>query len=188
MTKRNENNFLKFFKEIAIVVIGVLVAVSINNLKENIDNKKYIDKTLSTIQKEIIHSKKEVETVLAKHYRLADSIAAKLDNEERLSEIIFGMGGIQSPEIKNIGLRFFISNKAELVKYETISQLSDIEKAAELLEVKMKRFIDFTFMEMDNHDKKSKQKFLRHLKNVMDSEKRLLKLYSYFSQINKTNE
>ncbi len=91
------------------------------------------------------------------------------------------MGGIQGPEIKNIGLRFFITNKAELVEFETISHLSEIEKASELLEEKMKRFIDFTFVAIDKNDRQSKQKFLHHLKNVIDSERQLLRLYSGFS-------
>lgn len=181
METKKENHFLKFLKEIAIVVIGVLIAVSINKLKEDIDNQHYVNKMMNAVQKEINYSKKEVESVLSKHYILVDSISAKLVNEETLSEIIFGMGGIQSPEIKNIGLRFFITNKAELVEYETISQLSEIEKASELLEDKMKRFIDFTFTKIDNNDKQSKQRFLQHLKNVIDSERQLVKLYSGFS-------
>jgi uncharacterized protein YoxC len=106
MQPKSSNSFLKFLKEIAIVVIGVLIAVSINKLKEDYDNKNYVTKTLNTIQKEIDFSKKDVEEVLVRYELLADSLKANMNNEQTLSEIIFGLGGIQAPETKNIGLRF----------------------------------------------------------------------------------
>ncbi len=47
--KKSRQSLIYFLKEIAIVVIGVLIAVSINNLKENISNKNYLKKTMLAI-------------------------------------------------------------------------------------------------------------------------------------------
>jgi len=44
---------LDYFKEITIVVIGVLIAVSLDNYKERVDNEKYIEKTLMAIENDI---------------------------------------------------------------------------------------------------------------------------------------
>lgn len=54
-------------QEIAIVVIGVLIAVSIGNYKEKYDNEKYVEKTLRAIKKEVELSQIEVDTVLNRH-------------------------------------------------------------------------------------------------------------------------
>jgi len=181
MENKKPNHFLKFLKEIAIVVIGVLIAVSINKLKEDSDNRKYISKTLNAIQKEINYSKSEIEGVLSKHKLAAASLSAKLDNEETISEIIVGLGGMQQAETQNIGLRFFISNKADLVEYEVISKLSAIEDSSKLLDEKLKRMTDFIFEKLDSRDRINKEKFLIHLSNVIDSERQLVRLYSAFS-------
>jgi len=181
MANKKQNHFLKFLKEITIVVIGVLIAVSINKIKEDRDNQKYISKTLNAIQKEISYSKSEVESVLSKHYLAADSLTTKLDNEETISEIISGLSGVQHAETQNIGLRFFISNKADLVEYEVISKLSGIEGTSKVLDEKLKRMTDFVFENIERRDRINKEKFLLHLKNVIDSERQLLRLYSEFS-------
>lgn len=178
MQSKKKSRYLKFLKEIAIIVIGVLIAVSINKIKENADDKKYIKKTLTAIQKENDHSRKETENVLKSHYLLADTLKTKLENEETLSEIIFALGGIKSPETKNIGLRFFISNKADLLDYDVISHLSEIETSSKLLETKMERLVDHMFSNIEESDQKSKQILLHNLNNVINTEKKLLHLYS----------
>ena len=178
MQNKKTNRYLGFLKEIAIIVIGVLIAVSINKIKENADDNKYISKTLAAIQKENDQSKKEIETVLKSHYTIADSLESKLNTEETLSEIIFTLGGIKSAETKDIGLRFFISNKADLLEYDVISHLSDIETSRNLLTEKMKRLVDHMFSNIEESDIKSKRTLLHNLNNVINSENELLRLYS----------
>lgn len=185
MKTMQQNRFLGFLKEIAIVVIGVLIAVSINNLNEDIGNKKYIKKTLEAIEKEIVQNKGEIEKVVERHQIIADSLLLQLDSKESLSKIIFGLGGIQSAETKNIGLRFFISNKADLVDYEVISNLSDIETMSNLLDEKMKRLIDYMFDKIEKRDRIAKEKFYYHLNNVINSERGLLTAYSNYAEKSK---
>lgn len=183
---RNNSKISNFFKEIAIVVIGVLIAVSINNFKENYENEKYIKKTLTAIQNEINQSEAAVKSVLKRHIERIDSVQVGLYNEqESLGDLVLRLGGIQSPEIKNIGLRFFISSKAELVDYQIIAQLSDIENSTELLDVKMKRLIDFMYDNITEKDKRTKTKFNYYLENVVNSESKLLELYAKFKTENK---
>ncbi|MEO1218687.1 MAG: DUF948 domain-containing protein [Bacteroidota bacterium] len=181
MENKKRNPFLRFLKEIAIVVIGVLIAASLNKFKEDIGNRRYINKTLDVIQKEIDYSQSDLNEVLDKHIVVIDSLNSKLDSGESISEILIEIGGIQKAEIKNIGLRFFISNKAELTDYELISKLSGIEGTSQILEEKMTRMMNFLFEHIEKRDRENKKKFLLHLSNVIDSEMKLLKLYSEFS-------
>ena len=90
------------------------------------------------------------------------------------------LGGVQAPGIKNISLRFFIANKAELVPFEMISQLLEIEMHNDALDEKMKRLIDFTYENVNAVDEESKITFAYLLANVIDSEKSLSESYSIF--------
>lgn len=177
--KLNIKSFIGFFKEIIIVVLGVLIAVGINNYKENCEEEKFVSKTLSAIENEIEQSELEVEKTSKKHLQIVDSIHAAIHNDnESLGQLMNRIGGIQSPDVKNIGLRFFISNKAELVEYDIISRLNDIENYTNSLHTKMNRMLDFLYENIEKKDAVIKEKFIYHLANVINSEQELLKLYN----------
>jgi hypothetical protein len=65
---KNRNRVAYFLQEIAIVVIGVVIAVSIGNYKERKDNERYIEKTLLAVEKEVKLSQGEVDTVYRPYY------------------------------------------------------------------------------------------------------------------------
>lgn len=76
-------HLVSFFREIAIVVIGVLIAVSVGNYKERKDNEKYIKQTLLAIENEIRLSNNEVDTVLKKHLKLFEILEEQIDKGEQ---------------------------------------------------------------------------------------------------------
>jgi len=179
--KIEHKHILSFFKEIIVVVSGVLIAVSISNYKQKVDNEDFMNKTLAAVHNEISESKVDVERVMQKHLNLIDSIRTSLENEdESINQMLIRVGGIQFVEPANIGLRFFVSNKAELVDYEVISQLSQIETTTRVLDKKMDRLLDYSYGVLEKRDRTSKLKLLAHLGNVIDSENSLLILFDSF--------
>lgn len=177
---------LAFIKEITIVVLGVLIAVSIGNYKENLDNKKYLKKTLSAIENEIRFSQSEVDSVLERHLKLYEKLENEFkENEQTIGEFILSSGGFQAASIKNISLRFFISNKAELLEFELISQLLDIELKTSILSYKIERFADFAYDNVSERDEKVMIKFSYLLADIIDGEQTLLESYSNFLNENK---
>ena len=115
------NQILDYFKEITIVVIGVLIAVSVGNYKERLDNGKYLRKTLTAIEKEVTTSQSDIDTVLSRHIGLYKKLENEFgQNEQTLGAFISSSGGFQVAPIKNISLRFFISNKATVARMRTI--------------------------------------------------------------------
>ncbi len=128
-----------------------------------------------------------MQEVLDRHYTISDSIQTSLDDDsESIAEMIQRLGGIQLTAAKNIGLRFFVANKAELIEYDIISQLSDIESTTDILEKKMDNLLDFSYSILDKTDQVNKTKLLIHLSNVIDSEQNLLELYATFLDKNVT--
>lgn len=176
-----------FIREIIIVVIGVLIAVSLNNLKESINNRSYIKKTLVAIEREIKLNQSEIDTVLLRHYAIIDSLEINEPEDDRsLGEMIADYGGIQTPAIRNIGLRFFISNKAELLDFEVISGLLELEMSYDLLSEKMDRLVDFAYKNFNNVDEDVKITFGYMLLDVIDSEHTILETSKLFLDSNKT--
>ena len=177
---------LDYFKEITIVVIGVLIAVSVGNYKEKVDNDKYIEKTLLAIENDIVLSQSDLDTVLNRHLELFEILREKLEGSEpidpelTLGEMITSFGGFQVAVSKSISLRFFINNKAELLDYETISKLLDIETQSDLLQLKTGRLSDFVYENIDKGGEEVMIKLAYFLNDILDSENTLLESYSAF--------
>ncbi len=177
--KKIKEHAIYFLKEVLVVVIGVLIAVTINNYKENSENRSFILKTQKTIKNEVFQNKSQVDEVLERHKEILNSLKSALDNKnETLGDFIERIGGLQAPSIKNIGLRFFISQKADLVDYDFISQLMDIEAFTGILNRKLEKCVDYLYDNIESNERTSKLKFMYYLANVMDSERGLLNLYS----------
>lgn len=180
-----KNKVLDFFKEVTIVVIGVVIAVSIGDYKEKLQNEAYLKKTLLAIENEILSSQSEIDTVLQRHISLYQKLESDFDeNELTIGEFVSGAGGFQVASIKNISLRFFISNKAELLKFELIEQLLDIELKTTMLSDKIERFSDFAYEHVSDKDEKVMIKFGYLLMDVIDGEQTLLESYAEFLEEN----
>lgn len=171
--------------EVSIVVIGVLIAVSIGNYKESEDNAQYLEKTLIAIENEIEISQIELDTVLKRHIRLYEILESEIgENDRSLGELVSGSGGFQVASIKNVSLRFFVSNKAELLEFELISQLLEIESMTGMLSDKIKLMSDFAYDHVNEGNDEVKIKFAYLLANIIDGEQTLLKSYSSFLENN----
>jgi hypothetical protein len=184
---KKTKRILYFLQEISIVVIGVVIAVSIGNYKENKENERYIEKTLLAIENEIKSSQTEIDNVLNRHIKLYEILENRIgENEQTLGELISSSGGFQVASIKNVSLRFFISNKAELLEFQLISQLLDIELKSEMLSDKIKLLSDFAYDNVNDGNDEVKIKFAYLLANVIDGEQTLLESYSSFVEENKS--
>ncbi|MBK8045274.1 MAG: hypothetical protein IPK21_23060 [Haliscomenobacter sp.] len=176
-----KQDVVSFFREIVIVIIGILIALSIDNWNENRNNEKYIDKALFAIEEEIKLNKTDMHRIVQRHKETIDSVAMHLNNDKiSLRQIIENSRGFQIAELKNIGLRFFISNKAELIDYEIISSLSEIEFLSEAVKMKTERLLNYLYDNMENTNESAKNKFVIYLADVVESENGLLDLYDDF--------
>jgi hypothetical protein len=136
---------------------------------------------LSAIENEIKMSQTDLDTTLNRHLRLLEYLENNIDNnEETIAEMVASKGGFQVPNIKNISLRFFISNKADLVDFTLISQLQDIEIFSNSLSDKIKMLADFAYENINENSYEVKMKFYYLLANVIDGETTLSEAYSAF--------
>lgn len=181
---KSQSRFAYFLQEVLIVVIGVLIAVSINNFREARADAKYLAKTLEAIDTEVKVSKEEIDTVMARHIKLLATWDEVIANDElSLEDVISERGGIQGATVQNISLRFFVSNKAELLDFETIAMLLSIENQSNVLYQKLSRLTDFLYTYVSSNSLEAKQEFAIFLENVIDSEYNLSESYAEYLKI-----
>jgi hypothetical protein len=181
------SRIVHILQEIVIVAIGILIAVSIGNYRENKANEKYLEKTLLAIENEIELSQIEIDTVLNRHLKLYELLENEIgDIDQTLGDLVSSSGGFQVASIKNVSLRFFISNKAELLDFQLISQLLEIELATDMLSQKITRLADFVYNNVNEKNDDVKLKFSYLLADVIDGEQTLLESYSSFIEDNKS--
>lgn len=178
---KSNNRLVYLLQEIGIVVVGVLIAVSINNYKEKSDNEAYIEKTLLAIDNEINSNKTALDSVLNRHIEIYDFFERdSMDKEQPLGEILYSLGGFQIATVKNISLRFFVANKAELLDFELISYLLEIEQITNILSAKIDRLANFAYEHVNDSGEDARVRFTYLLMDIIDSERNLQRAYTDF--------
>ncbi|WP_282775962.1 hypothetical protein [Phaeodactylibacter xiamenensis] len=182
---KSNNRLVYLLQEIGIVVIGVLIAVSINNYKEKRGNEAYLEKTLLAIENEINSNKTTLDSVLNRHIEIYDFFERdSMDKKHSLGEILYSLGGFQVATVKNISLRFFVANKAELLDFELIAYLLEIEQTTDILSAKIDRLADFAYEHVNDSGAETRTRFTYLLMDIIDSESNLLKAYADFMEEN----
>jgi hypothetical protein len=132
-----QNKTSKYFKyaigEIVLVVIGILIALSINNWNENMKEKKQIRNIYARIVQDFNHSAKEIENDVANMeilYALMDDIINEDVNRDSLltnlnyfNKYFFSTTGFPDIKIIDTGVRL-LESKIE-IDYELNNDLTE---------------------------------------------------------------
>lgn len=162
------------------VVLGVLVALFINNGKEHFDNQRFVNKVFKSIHQEMIANQKEFDDVMERQYALIDTFKVYQDSSISILDLLGKTNGLQVPTVKNISWRSFLNSKIELINFDCLSTLTDIDESKKILQLKVERLMDHLLGEVEATDSASKRKLVIHTVNVIDSEKELARLYKKY--------
>ena len=173
-----KNKTGKYFKyaagEIILVVIGILIALSINNWNENRKNKKYLNQIFSSIENELEESNKDIERVLPIQLASVDTIDVYLNNEKvTLYGIMMRANGIQKPAIKTNSWNAIANSKIELIEYEKLSALSDIVERKENLDYRIDKQAEYILQNFEKSDKNKKVILKMLILDIVNAEKEL---------------
>lgn len=127
-------NFNRIFLETVPVIIGILIAVVINNIQQRYADKQYLKSTISSIRAQNQENIRELEYALSRQDVLLDTLKSYLSDNTPLFELIGRGKGLYTPDLKSTTWKFLMDGRNHtLVSYETISQLSEIEKYEDLV-------------------------------------------------------
>lgn len=164
----------KLIKEIIPVIIGILIALFINNWNEDRKDKKYLNQMFSSIENELKESSKDIKRVIPLQLAFIDTIKSYLDNDKAsLFNIMIKGNGIHSPTIKTNAWNAIANSKIELIEYEKLSALADIEERKNNLDRRVEKQIDFTFQNFEATERGKKEILMMMILDVVGVEKRL---------------
>lgn len=164
----------KLFREIIPVIIGILIALFINNWNEDRKDKRYLTQIFSSIESELEESLTEIEEVIPKQVASVDTLNHYLNNEKvTLYEIILKSDGLYMPSIKTNAWNSIANTKIELIEYEKLSALSDIVESKENLMLRVGKQMDFIFQNFENSDMGKKIIVRLMMIDIINAEKAL---------------
>jgi|TARA_B110000908_G_C10005340_1_gene336033 hypothetical protein len=167
-------NIRWFFKETIPVIIGILIALLINSWNEDRKDKKYLNQIFSSIESELEESNLDIKRVIPKQLASADTINVYMNNEKvTLYEIMMKSNGIQKPVIKTNSWNALANSKIELIEYEKLSILSDIQERKENLNQRIERQVEYGFQNFEKSDRNKKMIFQMMILDIIGAEKEL---------------
>ncbi|SNR14147.1 hypothetical protein [Tenacibaculum jejuense] len=178
-----KNNIKRFIKDIIPVLLGVLIALWINNWNENRKDKKYISNFYRSLKKEFKDTDKEIINKTPSQRILIDSLNFYSNNKNvQLITIIEKAGGVNGPLIKLNYWNALSKSKIELIEYDKLALLTEIEENNELLKYKRNKLLDFIYANLTETGQKEKilmklmlEELIRTQNNVQDGIRKILK-------------
>tara|TARA_R110001592_G_scaffold155072_4_gene384555 strand:+ start:4045 stop:4584 length:540 start_codon:yes stop_codon:yes gene_type:complete len=161
-------------KEIVPVIMGILIALFINNWNEDRKDKEYLDQILSSIEKELEESNTELKQVIPRQLASMDTIASYFNNDAvSLYNIMIKGNGIQMPRIKTNSWNALANSRIELIEYEQLSALADIEERKENLTLRIEKQMEFIFQNFEKGDRNKKIILHMMTDDIVNAEKEL---------------
>lgn len=147
----------KLFREMIPVIIGILIALFINNWNEDRKDRKYLNQIFSSVGSELEESLSDIREVIPKQMASVDTLDKYMNNDKvSLFDIVMKSNGIHMPYIKTNSWNSIANSKIELVEYEKLSTLSHIEELKENLAQRTEKQMDFIFQNFENTDRNKK--------------------------------
>ena len=172
-----------FIKEIIPVIAGILIALFINNLSETQKEKKYVEQVFSTVNSELKETNEEIKEIIPLQQALTDSLELYAKNTNAtILDIVKDAKGIQIPKIKINAWKAISNSKIDLVNYERISSLSNIEEQKEILKDKTEYLMTFLYSNFHETDKSKKETLKMILIDIIQTEKTTQRLIEHFEQ------
>ena len=116
----------------------------------------------------------DIKEVIPKQQASMDSIQKYLHNDEfSIYDIIIRANGIHAPTIKTNTWNAIANSKIELVAYEKLSALADIEERKENLRWRLEKLMDFISQNIEKTDMVKKKILVMTILDMVGAEKDL---------------
>lgn len=188
--RKSKNGFLpwlgKLLQEMVPVILGILIALFINDYRERSTNERFVEQTMQSISREISENRVEIEAKLEEHYVLRDTLQASLEDDDlTVGQIISNANGFRIPSVKNTAWQSFFNQNMHLVDYEVVATLTEIEEKKKFLQLQTEKFIDFAYANLDSGDYADKVLFNLIINDFISNEESLLEYHDRFYEVSK---
>lgn len=172
------------FKEMIPVILGILIALFINDWKEKRDNDQFLNVVMSSISEELKENKAELTKLIGEHKQLLDTLVLYKENEEvSIGTIISKAKGIRTVSIKNTAWQTLMNSHIDLVEYEKISLLTNIAEGKANINTKFERLTDLIYEKISSTDGLDKELFYITVNDLLYIEGDLLESHEQFLKL-----
>lgn len=183
MKKAIKNYGIQFFKEIIPVVVGILIALFIDNWNAERKDKAYIEQVFATIHSEL----KETNEAISSNIPLQKSLIASLEfyatnQKVAIVDIVMKSKGIYVPNIRINAWKSVSSSKIDLIQYEKVTTLSNIEELKTTLNNKTQFLMSYLYSNMNATDKNTKQTLKMILLDILQTERTIERTIKLFGE------
>lgn len=177
MKEKIINYSIDFVKEMIPVIVGILIALFIDNWNENRKDQQYIELVYATINGELKETNSELSENIPVHRELIDSLKFyATDTTVNVVDIVLKTKGIHLPTIKMTAWKSVSSAKIDLMDYKKVIQLSTIEEHKDILKDQTDHLVQFLYPNLYETDKNKKRTLAIILLDVLETEKTLQQL------------
>lgn len=181
MKEKIRNYSIDFVKEMIPVIVGILIALFIDNWNENLKDKQYMELVYSTINGELKETNRELSEDIPVHRALIDSLAFyTADTNVNILDIVLKTKGITLPKIKMNAWKSVSHSKIDLMDFKKVIQLSNIEEHKDILKDQTDHLVHFLYPNLYETDKKKKETLKIIMLDVLETEKTMQQLIEDF--------
>ncbi len=156
------------------VVMGGLIALLINNWNEIRKEKNYVTDVMNSIKHELSETKKDIEIKIPKQEKLLNNLKKHVDDESMsLLQIVEKSDGLYVPLIRTNSWIAFANNKIELMEYQTLSTLNDIEEGKGIFRSKLDYILKYFYSNLNQTSKEKKEQFIIILSDLMNTQRQI---------------
>ncbi|MEZ5103778.1 MAG: hypothetical protein R2757_04745 [Draconibacterium sp.] len=153
-----KRNIKKFFNEMIPIIVGIIIGMYITNWNENRKDRNYINQILLSLNKELIETNKDIIDKLSQQESFIDTLDFYLnDNRISILDITSKAEGIYMPTIKLNSWKAIANSKIELIEYEKVSVMVNIEEQKDDLKMKTEKLVDFLYSNIYVTEKAKKE-------------------------------
>ncbi len=184
-----KKSLLQITKEMIPVILGIMIALWINNWQKDKEDNVFLSHVIQSIQKEHEENIMELKKIIPVHNRLADSIRFYMDDDELVIGDFLGMtNGFKVALIGNTSWKSFISNDFKMTDFDLIKNLSNIDEFKIAYNEQVKRLSDFIFKNIKSADQADKDIFLFVIQDLIYLEENLLEVHLEAGSALKNND
>ena len=180
------NKIIKILiKEIVPIIVGILIALYINNWNENRKDKKYINQISLSIKKELKEANNEIKNKIPIQKSLIDTLDIYMNNNKISLYNIIIKTGLQFPSIKMNAWKAISNSRIELLDYNEISDMANIEEQKDILKMKIDKLTNLIYPNMFETGKDKKLILKIMMIDIIQSEQILQKEIEQISETSK---
>ncbi|MEP2057233.1 hypothetical protein [Maribacter litoralis] len=167
---------IEFFKEILTIIVGILIALYINNWNEDRKDAKYMNKIFVSMDKELKETNEDIKKRIPQQQTLIDTLEFYKKNDTiSIFDVMMKVNGVQIPQIRISSWKAISNSKIELLEYDRVSALANIEEKKELLTSKTEYLMNFLYPNIKDTSTDKKELVILMMQDIMVSEKDLRK-------------